>query len=104
MNKLVVLNEDELRSLIRETLSSCLSEHLMNEKDSDSDNSTEILTPQQAADFLGVKLSSIYKYSMDGIIPKIKRGKRLYFQRSQLIEWLKDGSVSATVKNRRGIR
>ena len=54
----------------------------------------ETATPinaQAAADFLGVTLSTIYILNQRGDIPSCKRGKRLYFFKKDLIEWIKVG-------------
>jgi len=45
------------------------------------------LTPSQAADFLGVKLSTIYKWVHMRKIPFRKHGRLLRFDRQSLIAW-----------------
>ena len=46
---------------------------------------------QETADFLGVTLSTVYILNQKHEIPSCKRGKRLYFFKKDLIEWIKVG-------------
>ena len=48
----------------------------------------KILNVDEAAEFISVSKSYIYKLTMDGLIPHYKRGKRLYFKVEELEEWL----------------
>ena len=45
------------------------------------------LTPPQAADFLGVKISTIYKWVHMRKIPFRKHGRLLRFDRQSLADW-----------------
>lgn len=47
-----------------------------------------LLTPQQAADFLGIKLSTIYQMCMRRQIPFCKIGRLNRFRRSDLDKWI----------------
>ncbi|WP_158600231.1 helix-turn-helix domain-containing protein [Fibrisoma montanum] len=59
-------------------------------KESSSASSDEILTIDQAADFLHLTTQTIYGLVSDRKIPFSKpTGSRLYFSRLELIEWLK---------------
>jgi excisionase family DNA binding protein len=56
---------------------------------SDSD---ELLTVRQTADFLDLTPASIYGLVHAGKIPgACKRGKRLYFSKQELTDWVKAG-------------
>ncbi|MFH1373259.1 MAG: helix-turn-helix domain-containing protein [bacterium] len=48
----------------------------------------DLLTPQQLADVLGVKLSTIYYWSHTRYIPTVKMGRLLRFRRSSIERWL----------------
>ncbi len=50
--------------------------------------SGNLLTPQQAADFLGIKLSTIYSLCMRKAVPFIKIGKLNRFRRQDLDKWI----------------
>lgn len=49
-----------------------------------SDSRAEYLTVNEAADFLRVSTGSIYRYVMTGVLPKIKFGNKLYFDKDML--------------------
>ena len=51
----------------------------------------QLLTVQQAADFLNLKPVSIYGKVNRREIPFMKRSKRLYFSRLELMEYIKSG-------------
>ena len=46
---------------------------------------------QETADFLKVTLSTVYILNQKHEIPSCKRGKRLYFFKKDLIEWIQNG-------------
>jgi len=48
----------------------------------------EILTVEQAAKFLNISRMTVYKHTSDRNLPHYKTGKRLYFKRGELEEWL----------------
>lgn len=50
----------------------------------------EILDINEAAAFLGLKRSTLYNRSD---IPRLKQGKKNYYSRQQLTEWLKSSPV-----------
>ncbi len=50
--------------------------------------SGNLLTPQQAADFLGIKLSTIYSLCMRKAVPFVKIGKLNRFRRQDLDKWI----------------
>ena len=52
-------------------------------------NDKILLTPQELAKELGIKVSTIYYWSHIGYIPKIKIGRFLRFRKSSILSWLK---------------
>ena len=50
--------------------------------------SEDLLTPQEIADKLGVKISTIYYWSHTDSIPRIKLGHLLRFRWSSISKWL----------------
>jgi excisionase family DNA binding protein len=51
----------------------------------------ELLTVQQAAEFLKLSVPTIYGLVSKAEIPVNKRGKRLYFSKGELTAWVKAG-------------
>lgn len=54
----------------------------------------EVLTLEEASEFLGVSKSQLYKLTRTAAIPHYKpNGKYIYFDRAELIEWVKQNPV-----------
>jgi excisionase family DNA binding protein len=51
----------------------------------------EVMNTKQAASFLSLSEPTIYTLASKRAIPCMKKGKRLYFSRAALVEWLKEG-------------
>ena len=56
-------------------------------------NDPVFLTPAQAAEFLGVKLNTIYKWVQTKQIPYRKHGRLIRFFRDDLLEWSKSKEI-----------
>lgn len=57
----------------------------------------EVLTSDEAARYMGVSKSYLYKLTMRGEIPHFKpMGKMCYFNRKELEEWLQRNRVTTT--------
>ena len=59
------------------------------QKEETKDN--EFLTIDQASELLNLAKPTIYTLTHKSKIPFIKKGKKLYFKKSDLIEWLNAG-------------
>lgn len=53
--------------------------------------SDKFFTVSEAADFLNLSVATIYKMSSSGELPVMKRSKRCYFSKLELIAYLKKG-------------
>ena len=53
--------------------------------------SEELLTIQQASEYLNLSVPTLYGYVQRAAIPVCKRGKRLYFSKQELFDWIKLG-------------
>lgn len=51
----------------------------------------EILTVRQASELLNLAIPTIYALTSNRTLPHSKRGKKLYFNKSELIAWVKSG-------------
>lgn len=87
------MSRKELQDLIIAAVKLALQE----QNDSNS-KSEEILDIQEAADFLKLKVHTLYGYTSQKQIPFIKRGKKLYFERAKLELWLIEGR-SETIRD-----
>ena len=55
--------------------------------------SPEIMTAEEAADFLRLPLTSLLRQTREGHIPGAKIGRTWRFSRRLLLEWLEDASL-----------
>ena len=51
----------------------------------------QIMTVEQAAEFLSLAKPTLYAMIGHGKIPYFKRGKRVYFQKSDILNYLREG-------------
>lgn len=55
----------------------------------------DFLTVEQAAAFLNLEKSTVYKKVSDGKLPFYKAGKKLFFKRAELVKIVELGKVDA---------
>lgn len=56
-----------------------------------TDQPEKLLTIQEAAEFLSLTVPTMYSKVSKGELPVMKRAKRLYFSRTELLDYLKQG-------------
>ena len=56
-----------------------------------TDQPEKLLTIQEAAEFLSLTVPTIYSKVSKGELPFMKRSKRLYFSRTELLDYIKTG-------------
>lgn len=84
----ISMSKDELMTLIVDCVNSCLSNQDQKEK-KDED---KLFIIQEAAEFLGLTVPTIYTKVSRKEIPFKKVSKRLYFSKLELIEYINKGS------------
>lgn len=57
----------------------------------------QLLTAQELAEELGVKLSTVYHWSHIGFIPTVKLGRLVRFRRSSVLRWLEKRETKGRV-------
>ena len=55
--------------------------------------SEKLITIKEAADLIHLAVPTIYNLVSKKKIPHYKRGKRLYFFKEELIDWIKENKV-----------
>lgn len=78
----------ELETLIENSVRKILNSQSTTTPQQDKD---ELLTVQDTAKFLSLSVSTIYGLTSKGELPVMKRSKRCYFSKVELINYLKDG-------------
>jgi excisionase family DNA binding protein len=77
----------ELETLIENSIKKALSIHTQ----APQHEPDELLTVQNAAEFLSLSVPTIYGLISKGQLPVMKRSKRCYFSKIELINYLKQG-------------
>jgi len=80
-----------------ETLSPALPERVPSVDTPTSD----VMTADDVAAFLGVDRNTVYDYAGRGVIPHQRIGKRLLFRRGGVVAWL-DSSLCKATSTRKG--
>jgi len=64
---------------------------LLLKKQEPQEKPDELLTIKQAAEFLSLSVATLYSKVSRNEIPYMKRSKRLYFSRTELLDYLRNG-------------
>ena len=88
MGKIILTTEEELEALIKKILHDALSPMMIGGGSAGVIPIPEIMNIQQASEFLSIAKQTIYHYTSTRTIPQFKRGKKLYFKKHELLEWL----------------
>ena len=97
MTKIIVTTKDELQEIIHESIKSTISEQNSHQQ---SDVPDRILSLKETAIYLNLAEQTVYGFTSKQQIPFIKKGKKLYFQKSELEKWLLDGNVKPDLEGR----
>ncbi len=85
---LTSITEQEFKEFLKEALKELLGDRLrLNEPTS------ELMNIEEAAKFLKLKVNTLYEKTCRKTIPHLKKGNKLYFQRSTLEKWIDEGRV-----------
>ena len=64
------------------------------------DNAKEVLTVEEASRFMDIARSSLYKMTSDRSIPFYRpNGKMIYFEKSDILAWIRQNRVVAIKKD-----
>ena len=86
---IIQLDSEQLSNLIQNSVRKVLEETPPQTVEP-TDQPEQLLTIQQAAAYLSLTVPTIYRKVSIGELPAMKQGKRLYFSRIELLEYLKD--------------
>lgn len=84
------IDPETLISSISERVTANILKAVRNEQPT-TDQPEQLLTIQQAAEFLSLSVPTLYSKVSKGELPVMKRSKRLYFSSTELMEYLKQG-------------
>jgi excisionase family DNA binding protein len=84
------IDPETLISSISERVTANILKAVRNEQPT-TEQPEQLLTIQEAAEFLSLTVPTMYSKVSKGELPVMKRGKRLYFSRTELMEYIKEG-------------
>lgn len=88
MNEIILTTRGELENIILLTVRKVLFEHESSTAELDQD---KIFSIKEACIFLNLAQQTLYGFTSRREIPFIKKGKKLYFRKSDLNKWLLEG-------------
>lgn len=60
-----------------------------------SKSKKSFIDSKEASEFLGISISTVYKYTFYNIVPHYKTGKKLYFKKEELENWLNQRKIKS---------
>jgi len=89
MEKIIISTAIELSSIIEDSLKKVLLESTT--RNDQKNQLPELLSITQAAEYLNLAKQTLYGFTSKGEIPYLKKGKKLYFKKSELTKWVNEG-------------
>ncbi len=87
-NKLVVIEIDHLYSLIKQAVNEAVI------KKEESEQTKDLLNFKETCEFLGIHPSTLNKWKAENKIPYKRLGKRIFFQRREILNSLKESDYN----------
>ena len=87
---IISMSEQEFKEFLKSAIKEIIGDDLLKLKT----NLPDILNIKEAAAFLKIKISTLYEKTSKKIIPHFKKGNKLYFNSSELQEWIKTGKIT----------
>lgn len=91
MNDFVFTTQEDLTHLIETSIRKVIKEELENTNPSHSVPKNEIVFLEEAIVITGLAKPTLYSKTSKNEIPHYKRGRKLYFKRSELLNWIEEG-------------
>lgn len=100
MNNLILStkNIDDLIGDIANEVVNRLEQYYKDQNNS-IDQDHHLMTVTEAAEFLRLSTTTIYRLASKGDFPSLKRSKRLYFMRRDLLHYLEEGRKQTNADN-----
>lgn len=89
MDKFILTTPSELSIIVEEAINKAIirSSNFKNEKI----EIPELLSIDDAAKYLNLAKQTLYGFTSKGVIPYLKKGKKLYFKKSEIDKWINEG-------------
>jgi predicted DNA-binding transcriptional regulator AlpA len=85
MNEIIIttISKAEIQQLIESAVQKAITQKAAD----DIGQTDSFLDVNQAAAFIGIAKATLYGKCSEKLIPHFKKGKKLYFDQNELIEW-----------------
>jgi excisionase family DNA binding protein len=87
-NNIIIIEKNDLENLIQDVVKNALDK-----SNSEQSIQNPFLDISEAADFLKMAKQTLYGLTSTRQIPFIKKGKKVYFNKSEIIAWLNEGKM-----------
>jgi excisionase family DNA binding protein len=84
-NLLYSTSKEELAEIIKKAVSESLNSHI---PDQSQNKYSKYLTIEEVSEYLHLAVPTLYSFTSKNEIPFIKKGKKLYFKKADLDNWL----------------
>lgn len=84
------LDRHEFKCLIKEALL-----EILDERDNKSNNENTLINVQEAAALLNLAVATVYEKTSERLIPHYKHGKKLMFEKSELLAWVQTRKIKS---------
>ena len=95
------IDSDQLSNLIETAVKKAIGEASIQKTDPEPD---KLLTVEEAAEYLSLKVPTIYTLISRKELPTVKRSKRCYFFKSELNNYLRAGRKKIVVQKSEGVK
>ena len=96
----ILTSKDELIEIVKNAVESVINSK-RNQSEKPPSQLPEILTIEQASKLLNLAKPTIYTLTSKAKIPHFKKGKKLYFKRSELLQWIEQGKQKTVAEEQR---
>ena len=86
-NIIIQFTQDEFTGLLK----ACITESLELSDFRKAESTDKLFNVKEAAEYLDIAPQTLYGYTSNRTIPFIKKGKKLYFRKTDLDKWLSEG-------------
>ena len=87
LKDIIVIDKTDLEELIQGAVKNAV-QNAQQAKPTD-----ELMDVDQASKFLHLAKQTLYGLTSERLIPYLKRGKRIYFKREELLNWVNQGKI-----------
>jgi excisionase family DNA binding protein len=87
---IIPMDRKELADMILSAVREAITEYRL-EASEKAEPLEDIMNSRETAQFLDIKLNTLYIKTHRGELPFMKKGRKVYFSRKQLLEWMSEG-------------